>query len=687
MPLITSKLFARHVAMSAFSIILFIIVYLVLLIFAAGLTVLCALGGLTIIIIKPNVITIGLGIGLASLGFFVFIFLLKFFFKKHKTNRSNLTEITESDEPKLFNLIREVSSEIGTDFPKQVFLSPEVNAAVFYDSSFWSMFIPVKKNLQIGLGLVNSVTEYELKAILAHEFGHFSQRSMKLGSYVYYSNQIIFNMLFDDESYSKMIQNWSNLSGYFRIFMVAAVFIIDEIRIVLKKMYEIINLNYMGLSREMEFHADEVATEITGFVPLKNSLLRMPIANQAYNEVLNFYELRFEANMSSNNIFNDQKYLMNFLATENNILLKNELPVVTTSEINRFNRSRLNIKDQWASHPSELERINAIEATGIVKEYLNDSAATKLFTNFELLGNKLTKKLFSKVSYQGITTDLDITEFSSQYFIEYSKNTFNKIYNDYYDNHNPARIDLNETTIAEEISITSLFAIDKVELIDEYTFLENDKNTLAAIHKKEYKIKSFDFDGKKYEVKEASLVIEKIDVILNQLQKEITRNDQHIYSYYYQLAKMRDTEKYLVDLYEKYLELDLKKDSFSRLYFDLVNATQFIAIVTPQEKILENFEELETLELELKEILKQLIEDGEVKSELTPLINQNIEKYVSMKFLYFGNQSEYKDGNDTYNEDNVQLLFGAIHNFIYLATRRYFLYKLKLLNYQAGLMN
>jgi Zn-dependent protease with chaperone function len=39
-----------------------------------------------------------------------------------------------------------------------------------------------RKNLQIGIGLVNSVTVSEFKAVLAHEFGHFSQRSMKVAA-------------------------------------------------------------------------------------------------------------------------------------------------------------------------------------------------------------------------------------------------------------------------------------------------------------------------------------------------------------------------------------------------------------------------------------------------------------------------------------------------------------------------
>src|SRR5690606_16231117 len=153
---------------------------------------------------KPMPVTIVLGIGLASMGLLVLFFLVKFIFSSNKVDRSHLHEISKTDEPRLFSFIQDIVNEVNTGFPKRVYLSTDVNAAVFYDSSFWSMFFPIKKNLQIGMGLVNTVTESELKAILAHEFGHFSQRSMKLGSYVYNVNQVIFNLLYENRSYEKL---------------------------------------------------------------------------------------------------------------------------------------------------------------------------------------------------------------------------------------------------------------------------------------------------------------------------------------------------------------------------------------------------------------------------------------------------------------------------------------------------
>ena len=38
---------------------------------------------------------------------------------------------------------------------------------------------------------------------------------------------------------------------------------------------------------------------------------------------------------------------MNFLAKDNNIEIKNNLPKISEIELNRFNKSRLVIKDQW----------------------------------------------------------------------------------------------------------------------------------------------------------------------------------------------------------------------------------------------------------------------------------------------------------------------------------------------------
>jgi Zn-dependent protease with chaperone function len=55
----------------------------------------------------------------------------------------------------------------------------------------------------------------------------------------------------------------------------------------------------LALSREMEFHADEVAANVTGYLPLKESLLRMDLASHSYNSVISFYENKVNENIKS----------------------------------------------------------------------------------------------------------------------------------------------------------------------------------------------------------------------------------------------------------------------------------------------------------------------------------------------------------------------------------------------------
>jgi Zn-dependent protease with chaperone function len=174
------------------------------------------------------------------------------------------------------------------------------------------MFLPIKKNLTIGVGLVNTSTKQELKAILSHEFGHFSQRSMKVGSYVYNVNKIIFNLVNDDESYRNSIESWANMSGYFSIFAAISLFITRKFN-GLTKMYSFVNIRHMALSREMEFHADEVAAHIAGSLALEESLLRIELASSSYNNVLSFYDHKISKNQSSKNIYKRTIFCDEFL--------------------------------------------------------------------------------------------------------------------------------------------------------------------------------------------------------------------------------------------------------------------------------------------------------------------------------------------------------------------------------------
>jgi len=670
-----SKNFKKRTGKAIFAIVLFIIVYIALLSLSIALTALCVVGGFMLIIAKPMLLTIGVGIGLASLGFFILFFLFKFLFKKHKIDRSHLTEITAVDEPKLFQFIEEIVKEVETDFPQKVYLSSDVNASVFYNSSFWSMFFPIRKNLQIGMGLVNTVSEQEFKAILAHEFGHFSQRSMKVGSYVYNVNQVIFNMIYENESFDNMIQKWANISGYFSLFVALAVNIIKGIQWILRKMYDFVNVSYMALSREMEFHADEVAANVAGYLPLKESLLRMDLAQHSYNDVLNFYGNRITDNLKSRNVYSEQMFVMHFIAGENRMELKNNLPFVTASDLKKINKSKLNIKDQWASHPSDDERIAALEKLNIIKEHPKNGPAKALFANAEAIEEESTQRLFSEIVYEGNVSIVEVEKFENAYTESYYKNCFPKIYNGYYDSKNPAKehsSDVKDTNA----TIDSLFSTEQVDKIYELIALANDIQALENIAEGLYSIKSFDYDGQKFTKKEARNLVAVLEAEVEVVKRDIAINDSKIYHFFIYKALANGTEITLGEKYGNFFSVDTDHDRRSELYGNIVEATRFVSEVTPVEKIESNFKALVALESKIKVEMGLLLENKEIQSEITEVMRQNMEKYLSVEFVYFGNGSYY--------DDNLQIFFGAVNDFNYLLSRIYFLSKKELLEFQAA---
>lgn len=656
----------------------FAFIYLIILISAVGLTALCIAGGIFLISLKPTFITFALGIGLSSLGILILIFLLKFIFKSHKADRSHLIEINNTDEPELFNLIDNIVKEVGTRYPKNVYLSSDVNASVFYDSSFWSMFLPIKKNLQIGLGLVNTVTKEELKAILCHEFGHFSQRTMKVGSYVYNVNQVIFNMLYENESYESLMQRWANVSGYFSFFVAIAVKINEGIQWVLRKMYEVVNKNYLGLSREMEFHADEIAASITGYEPLKNSLLRMSLADNSFNNVLNFYNGKISENIKSENIYRDQTDVVKFLAEVNNLPIKNSLPDISLEEQSKFDKSKLVIKDQWASHPTIEERVRRLEHTGFSTQNKIDAPANNIFRDIDNIQKRLTNKLFEFVSYEGEAKFISSEKFQEEYKEEILANSFAKVYNGYYDNKNPTQIALNNgKLIGNIVSFNELFSDEKVDLVYTAIALQSDIEILKNIANNSIAIKTFDYDGVRYKRKNGGELIGKLEIELADVNEQINKNDNNIYDYFKKLENEQGKPERLESLYSGFYEFDKIFEFQYSIYTKLLNGLQFVNTTTPFEEIRTNLASIEPLEESLKLEIANMLSDSIYTAGITNEIRQNFEHYISKTWEYFNGTHYY--------EENLNILYTAMHNYGYLLSKEYFINKKRLLAYQEEL--
>lgn len=677
-----SQQFKENAVKTIFSITLFVITYIVLIVFAFTLTVVCGYLGFKIIASKPSFITLVLGAGLALMGSLVLIFLFTFIFKKQKRDLSHLIEIHYEDEPKLFNLINEIVEEVQTSSPKKVYLSGDVNASVFYDSTFWSMFFPIKKNLEVGLGLINSCTVNELKATIAHELGHFSQRSMKIGSYVYNVNQIIYNLLFDNSSFEKLTRKFENFNSYITLFVAFAVKIIEGIQWILKLVYKIMNLSYAGLSRQMEFHADEFSANVAGSDSAVNLLKRLSLSSFCYDIVLKYFNDRISESIVTENIYTLQTLVMDFMSKENDLKIENGFPKVEFSDVKRFNRSKLNVEDQWASHPGIEERVHQIFSQNIVIKDVNNNPAGSLLKDFELKQKIVTENIFSKVEFPATTTQKSIDDFRNEFIREYEYYSYNKIYNHYYEKHTPSKLNLEELGAfdnSEEVKFEDLFSDEKTELALELASLSDDLYTLKNIAEKKFKVKSYDYAGMRYYREETNGLIAELEKKKEVIKETLEVNDKNIYKYFYSLAGKSGLHNNLKIEYQAYFDLDNKYEEKVNLYNKMMDDLAFIPQSNAHNVIEKNFFHLKDLEKKLKTEIKSLLASKLNPNVLTTEIKATFNSYLSNELIYFS--------AGHYIDEELTILYKTLHFYPQILSESYYSIKKELLDFQASLIN
>lgn len=446
-----SQEFKREAANAVLAIAAFLLVYLLLFVLALCFVALCFGAGIWVMTAKAGWITILVGLGVIGCGLTVFVFLIKFLFASSQTDESDSIEIYEADQPMLFQFIRMLAGQIGTPMPKKVFIGPDVNAAVFYNSSFWSMFLPVRKNLKIGLGLVNGLNISELESVIAHEFGHFSQRSMKVGSWVYQVNRMIFDMLFNNQRFAEGLNGLSNVHGIFQIFGLLAIKIIEGIQWVLRQMYKVVNKGYLGFSRQMEFHADLVAASVCGSNNVVNALRRSAFTNECYDSVIEVCGKAWQDKHVVSNFYTAHSLVIRNAGRKRHWAFEGNLP--TMSEHVESDVIRINYKDQWSSHPTLAERQLHLDPYNLVAA-VNSKPAWNLLENSDSLKAQLTEKIYRDIPREEIKEILEGEEIELWLRGAIDQEIFPALFKDYYDQRQIEAFDV-EAVAAQPITFTT----------------------------------------------------------------------------------------------------------------------------------------------------------------------------------------------------------------------------------------
>jgi Zn-dependent protease with chaperone function len=495
--------------------------------------------------------TVILKLALIAASSLLFLFLLKGLFKRQQADPALRVEVKEKDQPVLFAFIRRLCEETGAPFPRRVYLSPEVNAAVFYNSSFLSLFLPTRKNLLIGLGLVNVLNLTEFKAVLAHEFGHFSQKSMKVGAYVYVANRIIGDMVYGRDWLDDLLSQLRRTDIRIAVFAYGFGGILWGLRKFLEGVFRTINFAHSALSRQMEFNADRVAVSVAGSDAIVHSLARLDFAQESLMQAWQDLATAADHRLYTCDLFYHQNCAARYLRTLRKDPHLGEPPPVPDDPeltVEVFEPGDTGVPLMWATHPSNYDREQNAKRP-YIRTTIDDRSPWLLFREPARVREDVTWKFYREVVK--LKNDVVLVEPEAvQNFIddEHAETTYNERYHGLYDDRyiNPGSLDdllkearqpCEEWSRLGEVH-AQLYGTDLKTWMEAHVRRRQEQYILAGLDDGELQLKDkdFEFRGSRVRAADAKRLRKTVERELEEDRERLASLDRKVFLLHYRMA-------------------------------------------------------------------------------------------------------------------------------------------------------
>jgi Zn-dependent protease with chaperone function len=248
-----------------------------------------------------------------------------------------------ASNPRLFNELNDVATRAGEPMPHEVYLVPEVNAGVRERGGF--MGFRGRRVMLLGLPLLQVLTVSEMRAVLAHEFGHYHGGDTRLAPWIYKTREAIIRTVRELSGSSSLLH--LPFVWYGQMFLRVT----------------------QAISRRQEFAADALAARTVGARPLGSGLRNIFGAALAYNgywrdEVVPVLSAGFLPPLADG----FEQFLHEPRVAE----------AVTKATQEELTTPRI---DPYDSHPSLPDRIKALEGLPPGPESLSESSALSLLEN------------------------------------------------------------------------------------------------------------------------------------------------------------------------------------------------------------------------------------------------------------------------------------------------------------------
>ncbi len=191
--------------------------------------------------------------------------ILKGFFGSKKRNVFGI-QLKREAQPQIWQLCDKVAREVETKTVDEIFLSPQPGIGVHLSGGLFSMlFGRTKRTLTIGMPSISALSISEMEAILAHEYGHFSNKDTAWNSLTFTMAAALHNALL------AMPSPW-NAGGSIWMIVTSA---LNPALWVLKGYELLFSVVTAGFSRMREVFADRTAIALYGQQNFCDGLLKV----------------------------------------------------------------------------------------------------------------------------------------------------------------------------------------------------------------------------------------------------------------------------------------------------------------------------------------------------------------------------------------------------------------------------
>jgi Zn-dependent protease with chaperone function/tetratricopeptide (TPR) repeat protein len=292
----------------------------------------------------------------------------KSLFTKPPTGGFGLLRTSEQC-PQLHQLLAEVARKVDTDPVNDVFLAPGAGIGVHQEGRGpFGMFGVSKRVLTLGFCTLRFLSVGELKAILAHEYAHFSHSDTFYSRFIYQVHMSIEEALYGMKSAGGVISYVNPFYWFLWLY------------------YKSYSLLAAGYSRSREFLADRMAATLYGSAQFKSALEKVCTDGTLFEMTM--------YNSVSTLLAQQQAYTNMYDAFTQ---FRNEQ--ISHEERTKLYQDLLGEKGSlFASHPTFAERAEAIATLPAVVDPDNRSAL-ELFDKPAEIEQELTKFMTDYMAY------------------------------------------------------------------------------------------------------------------------------------------------------------------------------------------------------------------------------------------------------------------------------------------------